>query len=149
MCRFKTSPCEGSKRLLVYRQNARMSSTCARSAGTHGGVLNLHTETFGTYTRGRLEPTHGGFSACQAAPLTPHTPHTLSAHTSHTLSTHTHNHFNTHAQHTTRHIHIHIHTTTPHTHHPHTTHITHHTHTNAWTRAQLTTDRDLERASTW
>ena len=46
VCRFKTSPCVGSKRLRVYRQNARMCSTCARFASTHGGVLNLHTETF-------------------------------------------------------------------------------------------------------
>ena len=53
-------PCEGSKRLhvqvqkrfCVYRQNARMCSTCARFASTHGSVLNLHTEPFGTYTRG-------------------------------------------------------------------------------------------------
>ena len=39
-------PCVGSKRLRVYRQNARMCSTCARFAGTTGGVLNPHTETF-------------------------------------------------------------------------------------------------------
>ena len=59
LARGKT-PCEGSKRLrvllqqrfCVYRQNARMCSTCARFAGTHGSVLNLHTEPFGTYTRG-------------------------------------------------------------------------------------------------
>ena len=36
MCMFKTSPCVGSKRLRVYRQNARMCST----------VLNLHTGVF-------------------------------------------------------------------------------------------------------
>ena len=45
-CRFKTSPCVGSKRIRVYRQNARMLNTCARFAGIHGCVLNLHTETF-------------------------------------------------------------------------------------------------------
>ena len=39
VCRFKTSPCVGSKRFRVYRQNARMCSTCARFAGTHGGVF--------------------------------------------------------------------------------------------------------------
>ena len=38
VCRFKTSR--------VYRQNARMLKTCARFAGTHGGVLKVHTETF-------------------------------------------------------------------------------------------------------
>ena len=46
VCRLKTSPCVGSKRIRVYRQNARMLNTCGRSAGTHGCVLNLHTETF-------------------------------------------------------------------------------------------------------
>ena len=47
----KTVPCVGSRRLHVYWQNARMCSTCARFARTHGGlfepthgdVLNLHT----------------------------------------------------------------------------------------------------------
>ena len=46
VCTFKTLPCVGSKRLRVYRQNARMLNTCARVAGAHGGVLNLYTETF-------------------------------------------------------------------------------------------------------
>ena len=41
VCTFKTSPC---------------FNTCVRGAGTHGDVLNLHTEVF---------------SACQAAPHTP------------------------------------------------------------------------------
>ena len=36
MCRFTTSPCVRSKSLRVYRQNARMCSTCAHFAGTHG-----------------------------------------------------------------------------------------------------------------
>ena len=44
---FQTSPCVRSKRLRVYRKHARMCSTCARFSGTHGGVLNVHTETFG------------------------------------------------------------------------------------------------------
>ena len=52
VCKLKTSSCESSKRLRVYQQNARMCSTCARFASTHGGVLNLHTETFLTNTRG-------------------------------------------------------------------------------------------------
>ena len=51
VCSLKTSPCVGSKRIRVYRQNARMCSTCARFASTHGSVLNLHTET--------KKPTHG------------------------------------------------------------------------------------------
>ena len=40
----KERECVGSKRLRVNRQNARMCSTCERFAGTHGGVLNQHTE---------------------------------------------------------------------------------------------------------
>ena len=52
-------------------------STCARGAGTHGNVSNLHTEVF---------------SACQAAPHTPqhtpkHTPHTPNTHTTTTNNT--------------------------------------------------------------
>ena len=88
MCRFKTSPCVGSRRFRVYRQNAHMFSTCA----------------FCRYTRRRLEPTHGGFSACQAALHTDNTHHTTTQlnnnttihhntthtkRTSHTLSAHT------------------------------------------------------------
>ena len=128
VCRFKTSPCVGSKRLLVYRQNARMSLTCARFAGTHarrrfelthGDVWNLHTGTFGTYTR-------LVFRVPSRATHTTHTPHTLSAHTSHTFSTpHAQPFQHTRTTHDTTHTHTHTHTT------PHTTHITHLTHTNA------------------
>ena len=46
VCRFKTSPCVGSKRIRVYRQNASMLNTCARFAGIHACILNIHTETF-------------------------------------------------------------------------------------------------------
>ena len=54
-------------------------NTCARGAGTHGDVLNLHTEVF---------------SACQAAPhTTPHTQHTTQHNTQH--YTHTTQHHNT------------------------------------------------------
>ena len=42
--RFITSPCVHSKGLRVYWQNARMCSTCARFADTHGDDLNVHTE---------------------------------------------------------------------------------------------------------
>ena len=45
VCMLKTSPCVGSKRIRACRQNARICSTCAPFAGTHGCVLNLHTET--------------------------------------------------------------------------------------------------------
>ena len=68
VCRYKTSPCVGSKRIRVYRQNARMCSTCARFASTHGSVLNVHTETFLTNTRiggkgGGVGEGGGGFSS--------------------------------------------------------------------------------------
>ena len=50
VCRFKTSPCVGSKRLCVCRHHAHMlKNMCAvcqswrRFEPTHGGVLNLHT----------------------------------------------------------------------------------------------------------
>ena len=46
VCRFKTPPCVRSRRLRVYRENARMCWTCGRFPGTHGGVLNAHTEAF-------------------------------------------------------------------------------------------------------
>ena len=39
----KFPPCAGSKGLRVCRRNARVLNTCGRFAGTHGGVLNLHT----------------------------------------------------------------------------------------------------------
>ena len=38
VCRFKTSPCVPAPRGCV--------TTCGRGVGTHGDVLNLHTETF-------------------------------------------------------------------------------------------------------
>ena len=127
-------PCAGSKRLRVYRQNARMCSTCARFAGIHGDVLNLHTgerevsavqaaphtdNTHPTQTTHTTDHRHHTPHIAQSTPApTPyitHIPHTLSAHTPHTLSTHTHNHFNTHDTHT------------PHT--PHHTHNAHKYHT--------------------
>ena len=45
VCRFKTSPC-------VPATTPACVKTCGRGAGTHGGVLNLHTEVFWTDTRG-------------------------------------------------------------------------------------------------
>ena len=141
MCRFQTSRCVGPKRFRVYRQNARMCSTCARFASTHGGVLNRHMETFGTYTRGgfpRAKPRH-----------THHTHHT--AHTTHTPRTHatdtTHRTLHTNTSPNTS-----TNTSTPqhqntkrtsHTHSQHIHHRTHHTHTNAWICAPRSTDHDL------
>ena len=46
VCRFKTHPCVRSRRLRVYRENVRVFRTCGRFPGTHGGVLNAHTEAF-------------------------------------------------------------------------------------------------------
>ena len=45
VCRFKTSPCVPAPRLACVK-------TCGRGVGTHGDVLNLHTEVFWTDTRG-------------------------------------------------------------------------------------------------
>ena len=46
VCRLKTPPCVRSRRLRMYGEKARMSNTCGRFPGTHGGVLNAHTEAF-------------------------------------------------------------------------------------------------------
>ena len=96
-----------SKRLRVYRQNARMCST----------VLNLHM---------------GGFPVCQAAPHNTHTHHTaqhttLSAHTPQTPKHKTHiPHTNTHT-HTPTHTPTDTHNTPDTTTHTAHTHHTHHT----------------------
>ena len=39
-----TPPCVHSRRLRLYRHDACMLNTCGRFAGTHGGVLKLHTK---------------------------------------------------------------------------------------------------------
>ena len=66
--RWKTSPCVRSKRPRLYRHHAHTCfNMCARGAGTHGDVLNVHTGTCWVDTR--------SFEAC----------HTL-----------THTHINTH-----------------------------------------------------
>ena len=47
VCPLNTSPCVRSKRPRVYRHHAHTcGNTCARGAGTHGDVLNVHTVTF-------------------------------------------------------------------------------------------------------
>ena len=71
----KTSPCVLSKRTRLFWHHAHTCfNMCARGAGTHGDVLNVHTETRWVDTR--------SFEAC----------HTL---------THTHTHINTqHTQYT-------------------------------------------------
>ena len=48
---FKTPPCVHSKRPRVYRHHAHMYETCGLAAGTHGNVLNVHTEAFWMDTR--------------------------------------------------------------------------------------------------
>ena len=102
VCSFKTPPCVRSGRLRVYEENARMFNTCGRFLGTHGGVLNLHTERF---------------SACQAAPhhttnrthntttQRTHPQHQNSQRTSHTHTQHIH-----HRTHQHQHQHTHTHT---------------------------------------
>ena len=81
--RPKKPPCVDSKRLRVYVQDVPVctdttpacGSTCARGAGTHGDVLNLHTEVF---------------SACHTTHHTHHT-HTATHTATHTTHTNTHN----------------------------------------------------------
>ena len=46
---LKTPPCVRSRRLRVNQEKSRMFNTCGRFPGTHGGVLNLHTEGFSTF----------------------------------------------------------------------------------------------------
>ena len=161
-CRFKTSPCVGSKRFRVYWQNARMwyhmrafcQYTRRRFEPTHGGVLNVHTWVFQLVTAHttphRTTPHHTTHT-----PHTPHTTHTThhthhtqhntktqNAHPTHTYTlsthpTHTLNTRTTISTHTHNHFNTHAqHTTYTHTHTP--------THMNAWICAQSTTDRDLE-----
>ena len=85
VCGFKTSPCVRSKLPRVYVQNFPVCTgttrtcfnTCARGAGIHGDVLNVHTVTF-------LNP-HTGFSTFFQGAAT-HT-HTHTKHTPHTHQT--------------------------------------------------------------
>ena len=142
-----------------------MLNTCARFAGTHGGVLNQHTVFFRVPSRA----THTTHTTTRHT--TQHTDHTINndtaqhtttpkhkTHIPHTLSAHTPPHTPTQHQHTT-------HQTPPRTKYTHHAARTHHhqTHTrmlghvhggqptvilsfnvNAWICAQRATDRDLE-----
>ena len=80
VCTFTTSPC-------VPAPRAHVSNTCARGAGIHGDVLNVHTEAF-------LKP-NTGFSTCFSACRNSHT------HQTHTTTTNNDTHLTT--QHTTSH----------------------------------------------
>ena len=115
-------------RAVSSRDRRVLQKQGGRFAGTHGGVLNLHTGFFPRAKPSRATPhhttphtTHHAHNNTPQHQNTKRTSHTLSAHIQHT---HNHFHFNTHAQHTTR------------------THT--HTHMNAWIRAQTTVVRDLE-----
>ena len=57
----------------------RASMTCARGAGTHGNVLNVHTATFFNG--------HTGFSGCHTTHTTPHTIHHTHHNTRHNTTT--------------------------------------------------------------
>ena len=128
--REKKKPlCVDAKRFCVYVQDV----SCGRFAGTHGDVLNVHTEAFCIFTQGSFRvPPHTTHIAQQHQHQHPHTTRqhstpqhkTQNAHSTHTLSTHTHNHLNTRAQHTTRHK---RHTHHTHQHHPHPPHKPTHT----------------------
>ena len=103
VCRFKTSPCVGSKRFRVYLQNAHVYQ--------HARVLPVHTETFLTDTRGVFR-----VPSC-ATHTTPHTQHTPRTHTTDT----THHTLRTNTSTNTTHDDTAQHTTTP----KHKTHISH------------------------
>ena len=63
-------------RLRVHIQNVPVCtgttstcfSVCARGAGTHGDVLNVHTEAFRKYTQGRFERTRGVITCPSGSP---------------------------------------------------------------------------------
>ena len=55
---FKTPPCVHSKRPRAYWHQAHIYETCGFAAGTHGNVLNVHTETRSMHTPLPLHPTH-------------------------------------------------------------------------------------------
>ena len=56
--REKKKPCVRSKRPRVYWHQAHMYETCGLTAGTHGNVLNGHTEARSMHTPVPLPPTH-------------------------------------------------------------------------------------------
>ena len=81
----KTCPCVRSKPPRLYRHHAHMCfNMCARGAGTHGDVLNVHTGTCWVDTR--------SFEAC-------HTLTHINTHTQHNTTQH-----NTTQHNTTQHI---------------------------------------------
>ena len=164
MCRFKnvsvctvrTSRCVPGKR------------PCGRFAATHGGVLNVHTDTFWTYTRRgfpRAKPRHTQTTQ-QPQPQQQHnTRNNNTTHTTHTThhTLHTNTSTDTHSQHIHRTHSQHTRTTISTRHCTYThTYRTLHTHecldmhlsgnrpcswderVNAWICAQSTTDRDFE-----
>ena len=79
VCPSQKPPCVDSKRPRVYRHHAHMC---------------YHMCAWCRYTRGRFEPTHGGFLC---VPSRHHTPHTHTPHTPHT----THTTHTTHTPHNT------------------------------------------------
>ena len=99
-----TPPCVVSKRFRVFRQNARVCSTCGRLAATHKGVLNLHTEACWTRARERevfSAPSRATYHATTQNHTTPQhhntpptqhtTPHVHTHTPPHQVYTHAHN----------------------------------------------------------
>ena len=85
VCGFKTSPCARSNVHVCTGTTRTCFNTCARGAGIHGDVLNVHTEVF-------LKPNTGFFHFQRAATHT-HTKHTprpqRHTHTQHNTQHHT------------------------------------------------------------
>ena len=93
--RSKRFPCLRSKRFRVYWHQAHMFPTCGLGAGTHGDVLNLHTESVLNVCTVFFHV----FSPCRN---TPNTHHDHQQHHDHNDTTTTTTHTNT-QQHTTTH----------------------------------------------
>ena len=63
MCDTLKNPSVHSTRHRVYVQNVPVCTTCARGAGIHGDVLNVHMGTCGVDTRGEAKRWEGSSSA--------------------------------------------------------------------------------------
>ena len=86
----RTPPCVRSKRLRVYRQNARMLNTCGRLDSTHGGVLDVHgfsrVPSRATHTDTHAQQTHIAHQYQHPHRTTQHT--TTQKHKTHIARTH-------------------------------------------------------------
>ena len=80
-------PCVHSTRLRVCVQNVPVCTGNMPTWKKRVGMLPVHTGTFWTHTRGRVECTHGGFQRATPQQTPPHT-----THNTHPTRTHQHAH---------------------------------------------------------